>query len=112
MLRIAFMGALDSARGASSRWTPLHTEFMGSNYNLNEMIFRSLLGQRARVPTQTADFCRLADLGLVADGGELADAALVDLEHGHHSRRASTRATARTARGRRLVGRRLVGPGS
>ena len=57
MLRIAFMGALDSARGASSRWTPLHTEFMGSNYNLNEMIFRSLLGQRARVPTQTADFC-------------------------------------------------------
>ena len=83
MLRIAFMGALDSARGASSRWTPLHTEFMGSNYNLNEMIFRSLLGQRARVPTQTADFCRLADLGLVADGGELADAALVDLEHGH-----------------------------
>ena len=26
---------------------------------------------------------READLGLVADGGELADAALVDLERGH-----------------------------
>jgi hypothetical protein len=25
MLRIAFMGALDPVRGASSRWTPLHS---------------------------------------------------------------------------------------
>ena len=30
--------ALDSARGASNRWNPLHTEFMGSNYDLNVMI--------------------------------------------------------------------------
>jgi hypothetical protein len=40
-------------------------------------------GTRARPDAGYGLLGQLADLGLVADGCELADAALVDLERGH-----------------------------